>query len=174
MAPGGPWLSIRASFAPNGATATHLVAFLIFGSFLIQTRLFLRCTETQCVLHRDTVGRPAGGGWIDLVEHQSVPRRRVNGDEHAEHRGGRGGEDSVRCVLHGASDRGTKIFRDGDEWVQSSDAVSGSSSSSRLTRRTSSSSGSGDLIGDSREACRSRSCFVAGSTRLSSEPIALL
>ena len=62
MAPGGPWLQPPASFAPNGDTATHLVAFLIFGLFLTQHRLFVCCTETQCVLHRDTVGRPVGSG----------------------------------------------------------------------------------------------------------------
>ena len=49
MAPGGPWLRIPAPKAPNGATATHLVAFLILGSFLTKNMLFLCCTETQCL-----------------------------------------------------------------------------------------------------------------------------
>ena len=47
MAPGGPGLQNPAPNAPNGATATHLVAFLILGSFLTKNMLFLCCTETH-------------------------------------------------------------------------------------------------------------------------------
>ena len=36
MAPGGPWEHLCASSAPNGATATHFVTFLIFGLFSAQ------------------------------------------------------------------------------------------------------------------------------------------
>ena len=36
MAPGGPGLQNPAPNAPNGATATHLVTFLIFGVFSVQ------------------------------------------------------------------------------------------------------------------------------------------
>ena len=36
MAPGGTSESICASSAPNGATATHLVTFLMFGLFFAQ------------------------------------------------------------------------------------------------------------------------------------------
>ena len=35
MAPGGPWEHFCAISAPNGATATHLVGWLVFGSFLV-------------------------------------------------------------------------------------------------------------------------------------------
>ena len=36
MAPEGPSGNLCASSSPNGATATHLVTFLIFGSFFAQ------------------------------------------------------------------------------------------------------------------------------------------
>ena len=49
MAPGGPGLQNPAPNAPNGATATHLMAFLILGSFL---------REKLCLCHRDTVSVP--------------------------------------------------------------------------------------------------------------------
>ena len=70
MALGGPWDQFPCRKGPNGATATHLVAFLIFGSFLTQNRLFLCGTETHCVCCTETHcvccterhrGHPAGG-----------------------------------------------------------------------------------------------------------------
>ena len=49
MAPGGPWLSPPAIFTPNGATATHLVTFLIFGVIFAQK-------HDVFVLHRHRCG----------------------------------------------------------------------------------------------------------------------
>ena len=47
MAPGGPWLSIRTSSSPNGATATHLVTSLIFRIFLQRNIVLLCSTDTD-------------------------------------------------------------------------------------------------------------------------------
>ena len=48
MAPGGPWEHFCAINAPNGATATHLVTFLIFGSFFAQKHGVLVFHRHRC------------------------------------------------------------------------------------------------------------------------------
>ena len=78
MAPGGPWLSPPAIFTPNGATATHLVTFLIFGVIFAQKHdVFVlhrhRCGWLQVSLCGNHTVSLSGNHTVSLWQAHSVP-----------------------------------------------------------------------------------------------------